>query len=151
MHGEFPYYGASGIIDYVNDFTHEGEALLIGEDGANLLARTSPIAFRAKGKYWVNNHAHVLSYNGKAIPLFMEYLINQLDLSQYVTGSAQPKLNRKNMDRIPLYQPPKYVQQDFFLQLTEVEKSQVRLTESLDKANENFNALLQKAFKGELT
>lgn len=66
MDGEYPYYGASGVIDFVDDYLFDGERLLIGEDGANLLARSSPLAFMARGKFWVNNHAHVLAFNGKA-------------------------------------------------------------------------------------
>jgi type I restriction enzyme, S subunit len=104
--GEFPYYGASGIIDQVDDYIFDGEYLLIGEDGANLLARSTPIAFLAKGKFWVNNHAHVLGFNGKADLKFLAGYINSIDLTPYVTGSAQPKLNKNNLDKIRLPLPP---------------------------------------------
>ena len=60
--GQFPYYGASGVVDYVATYLFEGDALLVSEDGANLVARSSPIAFPATGRYWVNNHAHVLRF-----------------------------------------------------------------------------------------
>ncbi len=65
-HGVYPYYGASGIIDHIDNHHFDGEYLLVAEDGANLIARSTPIAFLAAGKFWVNNHAHVLGFNGKA-------------------------------------------------------------------------------------
>lgn len=98
--GVFPYYGASGIIDYVDDYLFDGNYMLVGEDGANLLARSTPIAFQARGKFWVNNHAHVLSSNGKADLRFLGYYLNKIDLKPFVTGSAQPKLNRSRLDSI---------------------------------------------------
>ena len=106
MTGMFPYYGASGVIDYVDDFLFEGERLLIGEDGANLIARSTPIAFRAHGKYWVNNHAHVLNSNGRADLSFLERYINSISLEPYLSGTAQPKLNQKNLNRIEIPLPP---------------------------------------------
>ena len=151
MDGDYPYYGASGIIDYVNWFTHEGDNLLIGEDGANLLARSKPIAFIAKGQYWVNNHAHVLGFNGKALLVFIEFFINLIDLSNYVTGSAQPKLNRKNMDQIKIFCPPIELQNQFAERVTVIESQKAQTQASLAGAENLFNSLLQRAFKGELT
>jgi type I restriction enzyme S subunit len=104
--GPYPYYGASGIIDYIDDYIFAGEHLLIAEDGANLLSRATPIAFRAAGQFWVNNHAHILSFNGKADLQFLERYLDTVDLKPYVTGSAQPKLNRANLDRIQIPLPP---------------------------------------------
>jgi type I restriction enzyme, S subunit len=103
--GPYPYYGASGIIDSIDDYIYEGEHLLVAEDGANLLARATPIAFRATGRFWVNNHAHILSFNGKADLRFLERYLSTVDLKPYVTGSAQPKLNRTNLDRIEVPLP----------------------------------------------
>ena len=151
MDGDYPYYGASGIIDYVNWFTHEGDNLLIGEDGANLLARSKPIAFIAKGQYWVNNHAHVLGCNGKALLVFIEFFINLIDLSNYVTGSAQPKLNRKNMDQIKIFCPPIELQNQFAERVKAIEAQKAQAQASLAQAEDLFNSLLQRAFKGELT
>jgi len=151
MDGDYPYYGASGIIDYVNWFTHEGDNLLIGEDGANLLARSKPIAFIAKGQYWVNNHAHVLGFNGKALLVFIEFFINLIDLSNYVTGSAQPKLNRKNMDQIKIFCPPIELQKQFAERVQAIKTQKAQAQASLAQAEDLFNSLLQRAFKGELT
>lgn len=102
----YDYYGASGIIDKIDNYTHEGRHLLIGEDGANLVARSTPIAFIADGKYWVNNHAHVLATIDK---ITMDYLlvhINGIDLKPYITGGFQPKLSQGNLNRIVIALPP---------------------------------------------
>jgi type I restriction enzyme S subunit len=96
-HGAYPYYGASGIIDYVNDYLYEGTHLLIGEDGANLLAGATPIAFLADGKFWVNNHAHVLAATDRAELKYLQYFFETLDLKPYVTGSAQQNLLEKSL------------------------------------------------------
>ena len=104
--GPYPYYGASGVIDNIDEFIFEGPHLLIGEDGANLLARSTPIAFMADGKFWVNNHAHVLRATDKADLKYLTYFFETLDLEPYVTGTAQPKLTRRNLDRILVPLPP---------------------------------------------
>lgn len=104
--GDYRYYGASGVIDYVDDYLFDGDYLLIGEDGNNLLSRSTPIAFHANGKFWVNNHAHVLSSNGKADLGFIAYYINSINLEAYITGSAQPKLNKSNLEAIKVPLPP---------------------------------------------
>ncbi|MFN9989982.1 MAG: restriction endonuclease subunit S, partial [Cyanobacteriota bacterium] len=118
MQGRFPYYGASGVIDHVDDYLYDGQRLLVGEDGANLIARSSPIAFIADGKYWVNNHAHVLSENGKAKLRFLEYYFALVDLKPFVTGSAQPKLTRSALDSLPIPLPPLDLQERFESVLT---------------------------------
>ncbi len=103
--GEIPYYGASGIVDYVKDYIFDGDFLLVSEDGANLLARSTPIAFSIKGKTWVNNHAHVLKFETYADRKFVEYYLNNIDLTPYISGAAQPKLNQKNLNSIPVPNP----------------------------------------------
>ena len=104
--GSYPYYGASGIVDYVDNYIFDGDYLLVSEDGANLLARSTPIAFSITGKNWVNNHAHVLHFEEYATRRYVEFYLNATDLSPYVTGGAQPKLNQKNLNRIPIPLPP---------------------------------------------
>jgi type I restriction enzyme S subunit len=84
--GRVPYYGASGIVDYVSDYIFDGDHLLVSEDGANLLARSTPIAFSISGKAWVNNHAHVLRFPSYAGRRFVEMYLNSIDLSPFVTG-----------------------------------------------------------------
>src|SRR3990167_5569968 len=104
--GVYPYYGASGVIDHIDDFIFDGDYLLIAEDGENLNSRKLPIAFWAKGKFWVNNHAHIV--RGKKNVADTEFLKNwfaNANISGYVTGSAQPKLSQQNLKRIKLSLP----------------------------------------------
>lgn len=103
--GPYPYYGASGIVDYVSSYIFEGNYLLISEDGANLLARSTPIAFSISGKSWVNNHAHVLEFQNMFTQKYIEHYINMIDVSQYVSGGAQPKLNQENLNKIQIPVP----------------------------------------------
>ena len=103
--GKYPYYGASGIVDYVKDYIFDGDYLLVSEDGANLLARSTPIAFSISGKNWVNNHAHVLKFDCYETRRFVEFYLNSIDLTPYISGGAQPKLNQKNLNRIEIPLP----------------------------------------------
>ena len=103
--GEYPYYGASGIVDYVRDYIFDGDYLLVSEDGANLLARSTPIAFSISGKNWVNNHVHVLKFDRYETRRFVEFYLNSIDLAPYISGGAQPKLNQKNLNRIEIPLP----------------------------------------------
>lgn len=103
---KYDYYGASGVIDKVDNYLFDENLLLIGEDGANLLSRSTPIAFIAKGKYWVNNHAHVLQATEHVLLEYVEIYINAISLVPYVTGSAQPKLSQHMMSKIPVPVPP---------------------------------------------
>ena len=103
--GKYPYYGASGIVDYVEDYIFDGDFLLVSEDGANLLARSTPIAFSISGKNWVNNHAHVLKFDIYELRRYVEIYLNSIDLSKYISGGAQPKLNQENLNKIPIPVP----------------------------------------------
>ncbi len=103
--GNTPYYGASGIVDYVKGYIFDGDFLLVSEDGANLLARNTPIAFSISGKTWVNNHAHVLKFETYAERKYVEYYLNSIDLTPYISGAAQPKLNKKNLESILIPNP----------------------------------------------
>lgn len=103
--GIYPYYGASGIVDYVDDYLFDEDLLCISEDGANLIMRTYPIAFPIKGKVWVNNHAHVLRFNNLTTQKYVEYYFEGLKLDEYITGAAQPKLTQKALNRIVINLP----------------------------------------------
>ena len=131
--GKTPYYGASGIVDYVSGFTHEGDYLLISEDGANLTARTMPIAFSIRGKNWVNNHAHVLKFQNYAVQKYVETYINTHDISEFITGAAQPKLNQQNLYKIeiPIPDVDDVVQASDIFQLLEALRNQIELEFSL--------------------
>lgn len=110
--GPFPYYGASGIVDHVDGFLFDGEYLLVAEDGENLRTRNTPIAFRAVGKFWVNNHAHIVQGNGQASTRFLEYAVLAADISAYLTGAVMPKLTQANLNKILVSCPPPEIQRE---------------------------------------
>ena len=103
--GSYRYYGASGVVDYIDDFIFDGTYLLISEDGENLRTRNTPIAFKVSGKYWVNNHAHILEETEPGIIDFLEHAFRHLDISAYITGAVQPKLNKRSLEQIELRVP----------------------------------------------
>ncbi|HEL1894813.1 TPA: restriction endonuclease subunit S [Streptococcus suis] len=107
--GIYPYYGASGIVDYVDDYIFDGDYLLVSEDGANLIARKTPIAFSVTGKSWINNHAHVLKFESDIDRKYVSYYLNHIDLTPYISGAAQPKLNQQNLNSIKLAYPKQEV------------------------------------------
>jgi type I restriction enzyme M protein len=119
--GPFPYYGASGIVDHVAEFIFDEEILLISEDGANLIARSTPIAFSVTGKCWVNNHAHVLKFENSATQKFVEVFLNSISIAEFVTGAAQPKLNQQALNGIPVPLPSLATQQSI---VAEIESEQ---------------------------
>ncbi|MCS2370366.1 restriction endonuclease subunit S [Phocaeicola vulgatus] len=107
----YDYYGERGVIDKVDSYLFDERLLLIGEDGANLLSRSKNNAFFAEGRYWVNNHAHVLDATDKNLLDFIAIVINSMKLDDYITGSAQPKLSQDNLNKIPIVLPPLAEQQ----------------------------------------
>lgn len=133
----YDYYGASGVIDKVDRFIFDKPLLLIGEDGANLINRSTPIAFIARGKYWVNNHAHVLDYINEDFMKYVCLYINAISLVDYVTGTAQPKMNQEKMNSIPLAIPPLSEQKRIVAKIEEL----MPLVDEYDKAQKEFDAL----------
>jgi len=105
LQGKYPYYGASGIVDYINDYKFNGDYILISEDGENLKTRKTPIAFKASGKFWVNNHAHIIKGKTDYLDDLLIYFFSNLDLNQYLTGAVQPKLSKGTLLNIPIYLP----------------------------------------------
>jgi type I restriction enzyme, S subunit len=153
--GEYPYYGASGIVDYVADYIFDGDTLLVSEDGANLLARSTPIAFSVSGKYWVNNHAHILKFENMATQRFVEYYLGSIKLDEYITGAAQPKLNQKALNSIPIFIPKSLEEQANIVDSIELLSNETQRLESIyQKKIEALDALktsiLHQAFTGEL-
>lgn len=104
--GLYDYYGASGVIDKIDSYNVDDTVLLIGEDGANLRMRNLPLVYRASGKFWVNNHAHILKVHSDNNYGFIAYLLEAGDYTVYITGSAQPKLSQFNLMRFPIVIPP---------------------------------------------
>ena len=131
--GSIPYYGASGIVDYVKDYIFDGDYLLISEDGANLTARNTPIAFSISGKNWVNNHAHVLKFETYAERRYVEYYLNSIELTPYISGAAQPKLNQKNLNSIKIPSPSLKEQERIVAILDKFDTLTTSLTEGLPR------------------
>jgi type I restriction enzyme S subunit len=153
--GEYPYYGASGIVDYVADYIFEGENLLISEDGANLLARSTPIAFSVSGRYWVNNHAHILHFESMATQRFVEFYLESIKLDEFITGAAQPKLNQRALNAIPIPIPESVEEQANIVNGVEsLQEETQRLTRLYERKlaalEELKKSLLHQAFNGEL-
>jgi type I restriction enzyme S subunit len=126
----YEYYGASGVIDQIDSYLFDKPLLLIGEDGANLINRSTPIAFIARGKYWVNNHAHVLDGISENLLRYIQLYINAIDLKPYVTGTAQPKMNQAKMNSILIALPPEAEQDRIVAKVDEL----MALTDRLDAA-----------------
>ena len=108
--GKYRYYGAQGVIDHIDDFIFDGTYLLIAEDGENLKSKKQNIAQVVEGQFWVNNHAHIVQGNELCDTRYLSYLLNSIDLSGYVTGSAQPKLSQANLNAVTLFLPPIFIQ-----------------------------------------
>ena len=144
--GQYPYYGASGIIDYIDDFIFDEPLLLLGEDGANILNRSTPLCFIAEGKYWVNNHAHVMRPKAGQNIKFLCELLESLDYTRYNTGTAQPKLNQEKCRRIeialPVYEEQCHIA-DF---LSALDQRAAKAQSILDYLRSNRDGLLQQLF-----
>jgi type I restriction enzyme S subunit len=141
--GPYPYYGASGIVDYVDGYIFDGEHLLIAEDGENLRTRQTPIAFRACGKFWVNNHAHIVVGNERASTRYLEYAVLASDITSYLTGAVMPKLTQGNMNRIEVPCPPRDVQDQIVGVLGSLDDRITLLLET----NTTLEAIAQALFK----
>ncbi|KFC19045.1 hypothetical protein IO89_16135 [Epilithonimonas lactis] len=153
--GEFRYYGATEIVDYIDDYIFDGEFLLIGEDGANLLSKSKPLSFIVDGKFWVNNHAHIFKPNDNISIRYLNAYFNSLSLNEYVTGTAQPKLTKFNLCKIPVKLPLEISDQLLIVKeiesrLSVCDSIEQNIKESLVKAEGLRQSILKKAFEGNL-
>ena len=150
----YDYYGASGKIDKIDKYIFDEKLLLIGEDGANLVTRSKPIAFFAEGKYWVNNHAHCIDSPDKSILQFICFFINAISLEKYVTGSAQPKMTQDNMNSILVALPPYKEQQLISQQLdiiwVSIDKIEFEKENVLKLVDNAKSKILDLAIRGKL-
>lgn len=143
--GEYPYYGATGIIDYVDDYIFDGEYVLLAEDGANIIMRNYPVAYLTQGKFWLNNHAHIMRMKDGS-NYFLVQMLEKIDYMKYNTGTAQPKLNSKIVKNIEFKLPHIEEQQKigtFFKQLDDTIALHQR---KLNLLNEQKKGFLQKMF-----
>lgn len=145
--GVYPYYGASGIVDYVKDYIYDEDILLVSEDGANLLARSTPIAFSVTGKVWVNNHAHVLKFDNFYTQRFVEYFFASIDISPYVTGAAQPKFNQARLNSLVVPMPPLSEQEQIVQTLDSLSEKIQQLQQNYNQTLANCQALKQALLK----
>lgn len=144
--GEIPYYGASGIVDYVKGYIFDEDLLCISEDGANLVARTYPIAFPISGKTWVNNHAHVLRFRNLSTQKLTEAYLNSTELYDFITGMAQPKLNKAMLDSIPIPLPNIKEQQRISGCLSSLDDLIAAQTQTVDALQIHKKGLMQQLF-----
>lgn len=144
--GDVPYYGASGIVDYVEGFIFDEDLLCVSEDGANLVARTYPIAFAISGKTWVNNHAHVLRFENACTQKFVEVYLNSIKLDDFITGMAQPKLNKAMLDRISIPHPRVREQQLIADCLSSLDTLITAESQKLETLKTHKNGLMQQLF-----
>lgn len=144
--GVYPYYGASGIVDWINDYIFDEDILLVSEDGANLLMRSTPIAFSVSGKSWVNNHAHVVRFHDFATQKFIEVYFSLIDISEYITGTAQPKLNQAKLNTMLFCWPPLSLQKQFAAFVERVDQQKQTVQQSFEKLELMKKALMQEYF-----
>jgi len=142
--GVYPYYGASGAIDYIDEYIFDGEYVLISEDGENLNTRKTPIAFKANGKFWVNNHAHIVKGIHSYLNDYIVYYFKNTNLSPYITGAAQPKLSKSNLLSIPFVFPEKQQEQKSIANILSSFDEKIEL---LREQNETLETLAQTTFK----
>jgi len=144
LQGKYPYYGASGIVDYIDDYTFDGEFILISEDGENLKTRKTPIAFKASGKFWVNNHAHIIKGKTSYLNDLLIYFFSNLDLNPYLTGAVQPKLSKGTLLNIPIYLPKNESEQKA---IAEVLSSLDDKIDLLHRQNKTLEEMAQTLFR----
>ena len=158
MQGKYPYYGASGIIDYVNDYIFDDDLILLGEDGANIITRSTPLAFLVSGKVWINNHAHVLKTNKGYNRYYICNYLESLSYDKYNTGTAQPKLNQEVCEKIPVLLPSEEEQNNISNLLTLWDTAIAKQTTLIEQLTLRKRGLMQqlltekkrlKGFEGE--
>ena len=141
--GSYRYYGAQGVIDYIDDYIFDGKYLLIAEDGENLKSKKQNIAQLAEGRFWVNNHAHIVQCNERCRLEYLCFMLNSMDLSGYITGSAQPKLSQANMNNIS-FEIPSVEMQDLILSVILPIEKRIATNTAI---NENLEQQIGEYFK----
>jgi type I restriction enzyme S subunit len=150
MKGDYPYYGAAKVFDHVNDYIFDGDYLLVAEDGSVITEDRKPVLQMAYGKFWANNHTHIIQ--GKP-PISTEVLylaLSDFDISGYVTGAAQPKITQANLNRIPIIVPTEPLLEQF----NSLTRNLFAQVETLKRQNANLrrtrDLLLPRLVSGEV-
>ena len=145
--GIYRYYGAQGVIDHIDDFIFDGTYLLIAEDGENLKSKKQNIAQVVEGQFWVNNHAHIVQGTELCDTRYLCYLLNSMDLSGYVTGSAQPKLSQANLNAVTLFLPPIFIQKKIVDYLYMLDKKIAVNQQINDNLQQQAQAIYRERFE----
>jgi len=148
--GNYPYYGAQGIIDYINNYIFYGKYLLVAEDGENVKEQKYDIAFVVEGKFWVNNHAHILQENKNMDLYFISSILNHMNIIKYVTGTGQPKLNKAQLNLIKIPFPPLKEQKKIATILTKADQKIEILKAKKEQYQILKTGLMQKLLTGEI-
>ena len=130
--GNYRYYGAQGVIDHINDYIFDGKFVLLAEDGENLKSKKQNIAQYVTGKFWVNNHAHIITTTDICRLKYFYYLINTIDVSEYITGSAQPKLSQISMNKME-FEIPEIKVQDKILSILNANEKKITINNQINK------------------
>lgn len=139
----YDYYGASGVIDKIDYYNVDDKVLLIGEDGANLVMRNLPLVYKAEGKFWVNNHAHILKPKDNIDYEYMFYTMEAADYTLFITGAAQPKLSQESLSRIQ-YPVPPFPEQQAIATYLDIKTSKIdSAIKSLEAQRDDLNAFKQ--------
>lgn len=145
--GPYPYYGATGVLDWVDDYIFDGEYVLLAEDGGPFFEKDKPVAYRVSGKCWVNNHAHVLKPKKSILVNLLGYTLMFMDVTPYLTGSTRAKLNKSQAEKIKVLLPPIEVQRKIVEKLSAVQDYKKKLLDQKQKLQELFESCLNKAMK----
>lgn len=147
----YDYYGASGVIDKIDHYNVEGKVLLIGEDGANLVMRNLPLVYKAVGRFWVNNHAHILKPKAGVDYDYMYYTMEAADYMPFITGAAQPKLSQENLNRVS-YPVPTFYEQKSIASFLDVKTSKIDTAiTSLEQQRDDLDSLKQSIISEAVT
>ena len=150
IQGEYPYYGAAKVLDHINDYIFDGKYLLVAEDGSVITTDGKPVLQMAYGKFWVNNHTHVLQGADLISTEYLYLCLSEVSISGYITGAAQPKINQANLNRIPVILPPK----DLLLKANKMFEDSFDMIETLNRQNANLrrtrDLLLPRLVSGEI-
>lgn len=144
--GPYPYYGANGVQDYIDDYIFDDELILLAEDGGNFGSTTRPIAYKVSGKFWVNNHAHVLKPKEGLDIDYLHHIIRFYDVRKYINGTTRLKLNQSRMRTIKILLPPYEKQKEFSDFVKQVDKSIEVTNKAMDNLMDTKKAIIKKYF-----
>ena len=149
--GKYPYYGATGIVDYVDDFLFQGAYILVGEDGSVMTAKGTPVLQYVWGDFWVNNHAHVIRPKSELNIDHLYLILNNINISEYITGAVQLKLNQLNLNSIQVLVAPSEINSKFGELVSDIYSTYKLLQDSSLSCNGLLSTLIPNVVSGELT